>query len=237
MAEEDQINTEIGREERQALHGDAYVESFERKHTVDRIVRFLPLMGLTGSEDILDVGCGNALSLDALKGRFSSYTGVDFSQPFIDAARQRTRSLGIENAEFFCDTAEAIAEQNAGRFDVALAFDLSEHVYDKEWRSILRAIYEMLRPGGRLFLHTPNSAFFVEILKERNIILKQFPEHIAVRNMAENIKLLEAESFRISAAHGLPHYNILSILHPLSKLPLVGRFFEARLFIEAQKPA
>ncbi len=227
---------EIGREERKALHGEAYVERFEREQPIKRITRLVPLMGLGGREEIIDIGCGNALSLTALNGCFGSYAGVDFSAPFIEAARTRARSLGIENAEFFCGSAKAFAEENVGRFDVALALDISEHVYDKEWFHILRAIHKMLKAGGRLFLHTPNSSFFVEILKEKNIILKQFPEHVAVRTMDENIQLLREAGFRIRAARTLPHYNILSILHPLSRLPQIGRHFTARLFIEAGKP-
>lgn len=228
---------EIGREERKALHGDAYVERFGRLQSASRIARLVPLMGLGGDEKIVDIGCGNALSLAALDGCFGSYTGLDFSPPFIEAAQARARKLGIDNAEFFCGSAESYAAENAGRFDVALALDISEHVYDKEWCLILRAIHQMLKPGGRLFLHTPNAAFLVEILKQRNIILKQFPEHIAVRNLDQNTELLRRAGFGISAAHTLPHYNVLSILHPLSGLPLVGRHFAARLFIEAGKPA
>lgn len=228
--------TDLGKEERKALHGEAYVERFERAQAINRITRLVPLMAMDGTEKIVDIGCGNALSLTALNGRFSSYAGIDFSAPFIKAARLRARSLGIENAEFFCGSAEAFAEENATKFDVALALDISEHVYDTEWLIMLRAVYKMLKAGGRLFVHTPNSTFFVEIMKEKNIILTQFPEHIAVRTMDENIQLLQEAGYGIRAAHTLPHYNFLSVLHPLSKVPHIGRHFVARLFIEAEKP-
>ncbi len=227
---------EIGREERQSLHGEAYVARFEHQ-PISRIARLVPLMGLTGDEEIVDIGCGSALSLAALDGRFGAYTGIDFSAPFIEAARARAGALGAENAAFFCGSAEAFAEENAGRFDVALVLDISEHVYDKEWLLILQAAFRMLKADGRLFLHTPNSAFLIEILKEKNIILRQFPEHIAVRNMAENTGLLQEAGFVVRTARALPHYNILRVLHPLSRLPGIGRYFAARLFIEAGKPA
>lgn len=227
---------ELGREERKALHGEAYVERFEREQSSKRIARLVPLMGLNGTEDIVDIGCGNAMSLSVLGGCFGSYSGVDFSQPFIDAARERARLLAIESAEFFCGSAESYAEHNANRFDVALALDISEHVYDKEWLLILRAIHKLLKVKGRFFVHTPNIGFFIEKLKDKNIILRQFPEHIAVRSMEENVELLRKAGFRIRSARAIPHYNRLSLLHPLSHLPLIGRFFEARLFIEADKP-
>jgi len=59
--------------------------------------------------------------------------------------------------------------------------DFSEHVYDEEWREILRGIRSALKPTGRLYLHTPNAEFILEIMKARNLILARQPEHVAVR--------------------------------------------------------
>ena len=95
-------SNEVGREERKAMHGDAYVERFEQEQSIRRISRLIPMMDLKGSEEVVDIGCGNALSLTALDGRFGNYAGVDFSKPFIEAAQQRAHSLAIENVEFFC---------------------------------------------------------------------------------------------------------------------------------------
>lgn len=225
----------LGAEERKALHGEAYAERFEYAHPIERITRLVPLMSLTGNEKLVDIGCGNALSMTAMQGHYETYTGVDFSTPFIKAARSRAQSHGIQNAEFFCGSAEDFAVDNAARFDVALALDICEHVYDDEWLDILLAIRQMLIPGGRLFLHTPNLDFFIEKMKDKNFLLKQFPEHIAVRSMQGNIQLLCKAGFEIRNAQNLPHYNWLSMLHPLSRLPGLGRYFGARLFIEAVK--
>ena len=223
-------------DERKALHGKSYVERFERDQSIRRIDRLVPLMGLRGGEKIVDIGCGNALALDALKGNFRSYTGLDFSVPFIEAAKSRARSMNLQNAEFYCESAQAFTERSVEKFDVALALDLSEHVYDEEWHLILSAIHNMLRVGGRLYIHTPNLDFFIELMKKNDFVLKQFPEHIAVRSMSENKELLTGAGFRLTAAHVLPHYNVLSVLHPLSRIPFIGKFFGARLFIEAVKP-
>jgi len=226
----------LGDEERKALHGEAYAERFEYAQSVQRIERLVPLMTLASTVKVVDIGCGNALSMTALRGKFASYTGVDFSAPFISAAKTRALEQGVENAEFYCGSAQDFAADNAERFDVALALDISEHVYDDEWLSILVAIRRMLLPGGRLYLHTPNLDFFIELLKDRNFLLKQFPEHIAVRTMKHNIRLLEESGLEIKQARLLPHYNFLSVLHPLSKLPIIGDVFAARIFIEAVKP-
>lgn len=70
-------------------------------------------------------------------------------------------------------------------------------------------------------------------MKARGILLKQLPEHIAVRSPAANVALLEAAGFRVIKLHLISHCNVLKCLHIFSLLPLVGRFFKARIFIEA----
>jgi hypothetical protein len=70
-------------------------------------------------------------------------------------------------------------------------------------------------------------------MKRHNFLVKQFPEHIAVRNLKENIDLLEKAGFQVSKTQLIPHYNILRFLHPLSFLPIIGRYFQARIFVEA----
>lgn len=59
--------------------------------------------------------------------------------------------------------------------------DISEHFYDDTLRLFFAAARHVLAPGGELCIHTPNVGYYLERLKSRNIILKQFPSHIAVR--------------------------------------------------------
>ena len=114
--------------------------------------------------------------------------------------------------------------------------DVSEHVPDDEWRDALRSIRRALKPGGVLYLHTPNADFFLEMMKERNFIFRQFPVHIAVRDTADNTALLVDAGFEIRRVDLLPHYNVLRYLHPLSALPIVGKYLAARIFIRAGNP-
>jgi 2-polyprenyl-6-hydroxyphenyl methylase/3-demethylubiquinone-9 3-methyltransferase len=73
-------------------------------------------------------------------------------------------------------------------------------------------------------------------MKKRDIVLAQFPEHIAVRNAQSNSEFLSRAGFENIEVSFIPHYNIVRLVHPLSWLPVVGRYFRARLFITAQKP-
>ncbi|MGQ0429504.1 MAG: class I SAM-dependent methyltransferase [Gammaproteobacteria bacterium] len=216
------------------LHGRAYAERFDRMHGRQRLVQLLPLMRLGPTDDLVDFACGNGLLAAEVHRRVRSYTGVDFSPPFIELAVARTARLGASNLRFECASIEDFCAAHPGRYDVACAFDFSEHVPDDGWRAILAAIRRSLRPGGRLYLHTPNAGFVLERMKRRNFILRQSPEHVAVRNMPENLRLLTEAGFSIAAARFVPHYNVLRFLHPLQVLPAIGPWFRARIFIEAQ---
>ena len=221
--------------ERKALHSKDYVERFSKAQSAHRLARLVPLMAFGEAATVADFACGNGMMLDLVGHRVARYCGVDFSEDFILEARRRASQLGLANAEFHCESIRSFCDKNPDRFDAGFAMDISEHVYDDEWREILLQIRGALKPGGTLYLHTPNLEFVLERMKDRNFILRQFPEHIAVRDMAHNLRLLTDAGFAIESSRFLPHYNILRVLHPLSYLPLVGRHFRARLFVAARR--
>jgi len=215
------------------LHGKEYVESFEKNQSKFRLERLINSLELKPSYDVVDFACGNAMMLPLISNKVSTYTGVDFSEEFIRAAENNKQMLGISNAEFACEDVSKFCSTHRDAFDVAFTMDFSEHVYDDEWIEILKAIRSSLKSGGVLYLHTPNADFFLEKMKAKNILVKQFPEHIAVRSPTENCDLLMKAGFKIRTIELIEHYNILRFLHLFSFIPFIGKWFKARIFIEA----
>ena len=136
---------------------------------------------------------------------------------------------------FFCDSIQSFCEKNKEKFDIGMAFDFSEHVGDEEWLQILLSIKSSLKKEGKLYIHTPNGKYFLEIMKNKNFIFSQFPEHISVRNAKQYIILLEKAGYEIQGVKFLSHYNILKYIHLLSFIPWLGSYFQARFFIIAVK--
>lgn len=217
------------------FYGQEYVDKFLMNQSPSRLGRLTKYIDLQSDYCVADYACGSGMLMPFIAPKVNSYIGVDFSREFIDAANNAKQSLNLENAEFFCSEIKDFCARNTGRFDCAFAMDFSEHVPDDQWKDILSAIRVSLKPGGRLYLHTPNALFLPEIMKERSILLKQIPGHIAVRTPEENSRLLEKAGYRIERVYLLPHYNsLLKILHIFSALPLIGKYFEARIFIAAE---
>ena len=228
------LSARKSRDELEALYGDHYVAKY-RANPYERLTRLLPLLVLKPTDTVVDFGCGNGMLFDLIGNRVARYIGVDFSESFIRDARQRIEGRAASQAEFVCSTIDAFCERQQNTIDVAFAMDFSEHVYDEEWLQILTCIRSVLKPHGRLYLHTPNAKFIVEVLKAKNFVLAQQPEHIAVRTPEENCQLLEKAGFRIATLRVLAHYKpVLGATHALTILPGIGRYFGARLFIEAR---
>lgn len=216
-----------------AIHDGAYVENFSRRQSPWRLRRLLPYLDLKPSDRVADFACGNGLLMEIVAPLVACYAGVDISGEFVRLARERRDRLGISNAEFVCSGIPEFCASNQAAFSVAFAMDVAEHLPDDEWIGALRSIRGSIAPAGRFYMHTPNADFVVERMKKRGILLRQFPEHIAVRNVHRNIAMLEETGFAVRHARLIAHYNVLRLLHPLSRIPGIGRLFAARILIEA----
>lgn len=216
-----------------ALHSGDYVERYKRK-TLDRMRNLAGLMQVPDAAVLADFACGNGMLFQVLGDRSGTYHGIDFSADFVASAREWAQQSGLHNGVFHCADIVDFCAAHPGEFDVATTMDFSEHVDDAAALVIYRAIRQSLKPGGTLWLHTPNLEFFLERVKDRGV-LPQFPEHIAVRSGAGMTDLLVQAGFTREgiAVRTIAHYNVLKLLHPLSWLPVVGRFFKARLWIAA----
>lgn len=213
------------------LHGRDYVERFKRGDNESRLKNILANIDVEKRDTVIDYGCGIGVLMSHIAPSVEKYIGVDFSEEFIEAANERKKESSITNAEMVCSSISEFSNSHKQNANIAFALDLSEHVDDKSWLQSLIDIRATLVPGGILYLHTPNSQYFLEIMKDKNIIIKQFPEHIAVRSVEQNIDLLERAGFKVRSIKILPHYNILKYLHFLSYLPILGKYFKARIFI------
>ncbi|HLK73433.1 MAG TPA: class I SAM-dependent methyltransferase [Streptosporangiaceae bacterium] len=96
--------------------------------------------------DVADVGCGSGHAANLLAEAFpnSRFTGFDFSDAGIAAARLEADGKGLANARFEKRDAARLGEN--GRFDFITTFDA---VHDQARPDlVLAGIAEALRPGG-----------------------------------------------------------------------------------------
>ena len=128
-----------------------------RLEWIDRIA------GLAGQK-VLDVGCGGGILVESMATRGAIVTGIDLSDKALSVARLHLLETG-EKVNYRKISAEELAAEMSGAFDVVTCMEMLEHVPDPA--SAVRACAQLVRPGGLVFFSTisrnPKSYLFAVI--------------------------------------------------------------------------
>jgi 2-polyprenyl-6-hydroxyphenyl methylase/3-demethylubiquinone-9 3-methyltransferase len=116
---------------------------------LDYIDRRVPLAG----KAVLDVGCGGGILAEGMAQLGARVTGIDMGEAPLSVAKLHKLESGVE-VEYMRTTAEALAEERAGQFDVVTCMEMLEHVPDPA--SVIAACARLVRPGGEVFFSTIN---------------------------------------------------------------------------------
>jgi SAM-dependent methyltransferase len=229
---------------RDDLYPDEYFDQLHRitpfaapqRKWAERDRDILSLARPSPEETMLDLGSALGDVCFLLAPRVKEAIGMDASPRALELAQARARERGLRNVRFIPGDVADLATIPEESIDVAGAFDLLEHVDDDTVRRMLRSLVRVLKPGGRFVAYTPNREHYVERFKARGFLLKQFPEHIAVRRPRDIRKLLEEEGWRVRSLRysPAPFPGVRWLERVLWRLPVVGSFFRYRILLEAE---
>lgn len=97
---------------------------------------------------VADCGCGGGALLDLIKASTAGRTiAIEPFAGYHDSLRERGH-------EVFASTEAAVGQLGDGKVDLALSFHVIEHVTDPV--AYLRAMRQLVRPGGLAVILTPN---------------------------------------------------------------------------------
>ncbi len=102
---------------------------------------------------VIDVGCGGGILAESMALRGATVTGIDMGEAPLQVARLHKHESGVD-IDYQQITAEQMAEQHAGEFDVVTCMEMLEHVPDPA--SIIQACAKLVKPGGAVFFSTIN---------------------------------------------------------------------------------
>lgn len=116
---------------------------------VNWIDEHVPLAGKT----VIDVGCGGGILSEAMAQRGAKVTGIDMGEAPLSVARLHLFESNLE-VDYRQVTAEQMAAECPGQFDVVTCLEMLEHVPDPA--SVIRACHALVKPGGQVFFSTIN---------------------------------------------------------------------------------
>ncbi len=118
-----------------------------------RLAHIERLAGGLAGKRALDVGCGGGILAEALAARGATVTGIDLAERALKVATLHGLEVG-SGVEYRLVSAEDLAAQEPGRFDVVTCMEMLEHV--PQPASVVEACARLARPGGWVFFSTIN---------------------------------------------------------------------------------
>lgn len=118
-----------------------------------------------GSGDVLNVGSGPFLELEQLPNTGARFTLCDIDPRAIETAKELHGSRVAKAVTI--EPNEPLPLPN-GAFDLVVSMDVIEHVPDP--RPWTKEVVRVIKPGGRLFLTTPNYGFSTLGILERTAL-------------------------------------------------------------------
>lgn len=121
----------------------------------------LALLGITPGQRLLDAGCGRGEVLLAAANRGARVAGIDYSEAAVEIAGETLSS--VDGADIRHGDVTALPWPDAS-FDRVLLADVIEHLDPDQMRAAVRELHRVLRPGGRVLVHTAPNRLFTDYL-------------------------------------------------------------------------
>ena len=179
------------------------------------IESLVPLAGKT----VLDIGCGGGVLSDSMARKGAEVTGIDLSTKALKVAHLHALETGTAQVSYREVSAEALALEQPGSFDVVTCMEMLEHVPDPA--SVVQACATLVKPGGWVFFSTinrnPKSFLFAIVGAE--YLLQMLPkgthEYAKMIRPSELARYCRAADLSLEQTRGL-EYNPLTQRYWLS---------------------
>lgn len=163
------------------------------------------LLALRGTEEVLDLGCGNGALIEAVRPHVAAghLVGLDISPAMLAAARNRLAGVATP-----CEWVEASAEHLGmfpdHSFDRVTAVYMAHYVHDLP--QCFREVRRVLRPGGLFVLATDDPATMPEMWTAHYTALRALdaPDHLFRTTPKARISLLNG------ARQLAPHFTAVT---------------------------
>ncbi|MDH5395052.1 MAG: bifunctional 2-polyprenyl-6-hydroxyphenol methylase/3-demethylubiquinol 3-O-methyltransferase UbiG [Gammaproteobacteria bacterium] len=205
---------------------------FKPLHEINPLrLEYIDRRSKLNDKTVVDIGCGGGILAESMASRGAHVLGVDMGKAPLSVAQLHKLETGVE-LDYKQITAEALAEEEAGKYDVVTCMEMLEHVPDPA--STIAACSKLVKPGGHVFFSTlnrnPKSYLFAIVGAE--YILNMLPK--GTHDYSKFIKPSELESWARAADLHLRELTGMSY-NPLSKKYSLGHDVDVNYLMHFQK--
>jgi 2-polyprenyl-6-hydroxyphenyl methylase/3-demethylubiquinone-9 3-methyltransferase len=188
-----------------------------------------PLAGMR----VLDVGCGGGILADAMARGGATVTGIDLAGKALRVAQLHALEAQTAGLQYREISAEALAAEQAGSFDVVTCMEMLEHVPDPA--SVVRACATLVKPGGWVYFSTLNRSpkSFLLAIVGAEYILNLLPR--GTHDYAKLIRPSELAGFCRAADLELRHTRGMAY-NPLTRRTRLNDDTSVNYLFATQKP-
>jgi 2-polyprenyl-6-hydroxyphenyl methylase/3-demethylubiquinone-9 3-methyltransferase len=189
-----------------------------------------PVSGL----QTLDIGCGGGILTDSLARKGATALGIDLSTKALKVAQLHAMEAQTANVTYREISAEALAHEAPGQFDMVTCMEMLEHVPDPS--SIVRACATLVKPGGWVFFSTlnRNPKSFLLAIVGAEYVLNMLPR--GTHEYAKMVKPSELGGYCRAAGLDLRQTKGMGY-NPLTKRYWLNNDTSVNYLIATQRPA
>lgn len=183
------------------------------------------------NQAVVDIGCGGGILTESLAQSGAKVLGIDLSGKALKVAKLHALETGAQNLEYLEMSAENLARERPGYFDVVTCMEMLEHVPDPA--SVVQACAALAKPGGWVFLSTINrnvQSFLMAIVGAEyilNMLPKGTHEYAKFIRPSELLTFCNASGLEEADIKGL-HFNPLTQRYWLDQSTQVNYFLALR---------
>jgi 2-polyprenyl-6-hydroxyphenyl methylase/3-demethylubiquinone-9 3-methyltransferase len=207
---------------------------FKPLHQINplRLTWIQTLAPLAGKK-VVDIGCGGGILSDAMARQGAEVLGADLAVKSLKVAQLHAMEAGTQGVQYREISAEDLAQEQAGQYDVVTCMEMLEHVPDPS--SVVKACSALVKPGGWVFFSTlnrnPKSFLFAVVGAEYilNLLPKGTHEYARMIKPSELADWVRANGLNVMHMKGMT-YN------PFTRHYALGTDTDVNYLMATQKP-
>jgi len=181
---------------------------------------------------VLDVGCGGGILTESMATAGAVASGIDMAEGPLEVARLHKIESGAD-VDYQQATAEELAAQNPGQFDVVTCLEMLEHVPSPP--QVIASVADLVRPGGHVFFSTINRNLksFLFAIVGAEYLLKLLPA--GTHEYQKFIRPSELESWARAADLELQS-SIGMLYNPMTREYSLGQNLDVNYLMYFRRP-